>query len=179
MHFPRRYTHLVTCCCANARVRCLSWLPAACMAVVGSVCILLGGCGRDANAGIHSNAAIVIAVDTSLPGKNARDWQTADLESIEKSASEAHYLFDLWSYSGASCKHIWGPSQPLDYDQTEPASGTALAATNPTASRSSYRARCSRRLLPSRNCGTFPLLERLCLQMGLFRVPGRASLRQD
>jgi hypothetical protein len=101
-------------------------------------CIFLSGCAHDPNAGMQSKAAIVVAVDSSVPGQAGRDWQTDQLTSIEKSASDAHYLFDLWSYSGAGARHLWGPTQPLDENQAAPDSDQALAPVSASAPRSPH-----------------------------------------
>jgi hypothetical protein len=104
-------------------------------AVAGLVLLCLAGCSpHDPNAGLYAKAAIVVAVDTSVPGAAGRAWQTTDMGSIEKSASEANYLFDLWAYSSKPT-HIWGPLQLLDYDEADAASAAFLAPVGEQAPR--------------------------------------------
>jgi hypothetical protein len=94
--------------------------------------LTVSGCARDPNFGLQPKAVLILAVDTSVQGKSARDDQLAQLESIATSASDDHYYFDLWSF-GATPIHLWGPDQLIQTDLLQETEQDALAqaATGP------------------------------------------------
>jgi hypothetical protein len=81
------------------------------IASVGLSIISLSGCNNK-NIGnpFPKPAAVVVLVDRSVAGFQAREDQFQEIDSLAKSANEAGSVFALWSYDSAP-KSLWSPSQ--------------------------------------------------------------------
>ncbi len=80
--------------------------------------IIATGCAH-APSDPRAKSIVVIAVDRTVSGTSARETQVTQLDSLLKSAVEAHYSVDVWTYDSGA-QHLWGPGVLTSDDQLDP-----------------------------------------------------------
>ena len=115
-------------------MRC--FLPARALGAL-LLCVALSSCSGCASRSSFSSSAqplLIVAIDRTVPGTAAREAQVTQLDSILKSAVEAHYPVDIWCYDSAPI-HLWGPGVPASDDQLDPIVEQKAAPVPPSSPR--------------------------------------------
>ena len=100
-------------------------------AAVAVLCaIVTGGCATTKLANIIPEpGAVVVIVDRSMLGYQAREDQFQEIDSLAKSANEANSVFDLWAYDN-HVVHLWGPTVLQAVDMIDSAENNDLVRNN-------------------------------------------------